>query len=53
MIRESEDLPANSDAFPWTRDVLSDLADRKGIPRSINFGLGFFYASGSKNQMNY
>jgi hypothetical protein len=23
---------------------LTDLADRKGIPRSINFGLGFFYA---------
>jgi hypothetical protein len=53
MSRESEDLPANSDAFSWTRDVLADLADRKGILRSINFGLGFFYASGSINQMDY
>jgi hypothetical protein len=53
MIRESEDLPAKCDAFPWTRGVLTDLADRKGIPRSINFGLGFFYASGSKKLMNY
>ena len=35
----------NGDLSPRTRDKSTDLADKLGIPGSINFGPGIFFAS--------